>query len=75
MISQQVLTDLTLVQPLRSLLERGYQVDHREDNVKVLVTVQKGLGGVLVETDSAVDRAVFCRVLSEEVTYKLKPTR
>ena len=42
--------------------------------MKVLVTVRKGLHGVLVEMDNAVDRAVFCRVLSEEVTYKLKPT-
>lgn len=33
------------------------------------------MGGVLMEMDPAVGRAVFFRVLSEEVTHKLKPAR
>ena len=43
--------------------------------MKVLVTVWKGMGGVLMEMDRAVGRAMFFRVLSEEVTHKLKPAR
>lgn len=46
--------------------------------MKVLVIVQEGMGGVLMEMDSAVGRAPSnspCRVLSEEVTHKLKAAR